>query len=121
VESGRGRRLELLLSPIFGSILVRKNWQALEEPDKVRSGSLWIGLSVLMALASMAVGFVGFVYIVIWYFAFQRPQATYIRERWGKSYARRGWLVPVLAGFGAWIGVVVVVFLVFFAIGAAAR
>ena len=107
----------LLFSPIFGSVLVRKNWQALGDADKARTGAIWLGVSILMLLVTIFAGVLGFLYIIVWYFLWQRPQAQYISERWGKDYPRKGWGIPLLAALGVYIAVVVVLTLVVVAIG----
>jgi len=107
----------LLFTPVFGSILVRKNWKAIGDEDKVRQGAIWLGASIVMLLATIFIGILGFFYIIVWYFAWQRPQAQFIRERWGKDYPRKGWIVPLLAALGIYIAVVVVLTMVIMALG----
>ena len=107
----------LLFTPVFGSILVRKNWKAIGDEDKVRQGAIWLGASIVMLLATIFIGILGFFYIIVWYFAWQRPQAQFIRERWGKDYPRKGWIVPLLAALGIYIAVVVVLTMVIMTLG----
>jgi len=107
----------LLFTPVFGSILVRKNWKAIGDEDKARQGAIWLGASIVILLATIFIGILGFFYIIVWYFAWQRPQAQFIRERWGKDYPRRGWIVPLLAALGIYIAVVVVLTMVIMALG----
>ena len=97
----------LLLTPIFGSVLVRKNWKAIGDDAKARTGTIWIVVSVLALFLAALFGLAGFLYIIVWYFAWQRPQTQYIRERWGKDYPRKGWAVPLLIGVGVYVGLVV--------------
>ena len=106
----------LLFTPVFGSILVRKNWKAIGDEDKVRQGAIWLGASIVMLLATIFIGILGFFYIIVWYFAWQRPQAQFIRERWGKDYPRKGWSVALLAALGIYIAVVVVLTMVIMAL-----
>lgn len=105
----------VFLTPVFGSILVLRNWQALDESPKAGLARLWLGISLLMALlqfsapalfpaSTLAINVILFAYLIIWYFAWQRPQTRYVKERWGTEYNRRAWLVPVLVGL---VGVVV--------------
>ena len=107
----------LLFTPVFGSILVRKNWKAIGDEDRARQGTIWLGVSIVMLLATLFTGILGFLYIIVWYFAWQRPQAQFIRERWGKDYPRKGWIVPLLAALGIYIAVVVVLTMVIMALG----
>lgn len=96
----------LLLTPVFGSVLVRKNWRALGDESKVRTGTVWIVVSVLMLFVAVVFGLGGFLYIIVWYFAWQRQQTQYIKERWGKDYPRRGWGIPLLVGVLVYLGIV---------------
>ncbi|QJR11479.1 hypothetical protein DSM104443_02556 [Usitatibacter rugosus] len=101
----------IVLSPIFGSVLVMKNYQALGEADLARTARNWMYGSIFMLFVTAFVGgAAGLVWIVIWYMMFQRKQTHYIRERWGKDYPKRGWLVPLLIGFGAlvaaWVAII---------------
>jgi hypothetical protein len=100
----------LLLSPIFGSVLVRKNWETLGEKQKVRTGTIWIVVSVLMFLVGFFFGFpiamISLPYIIVWYFAFQRPQSVYVKERWGSEYPRRGWSLPLIATVVIYFGMI---------------
>ena len=107
----------LLLTPIFGSILVRKNWRAIGDEAKARTGMVWIVASVLMLIPSIAFSLGPFIYIIVWYLAWQRPQAQYIKQRWGKDYPRKGWGMPLLWAVLIYVGAVVVLAVVFVAIG----
>lgn len=100
----------LLFTPIFGSILLLKNWRAIGLEDKVRSARIWLIASVVMLIPVMLIGFVGLVYIIVWYFAWQKPQATFVRERWGTDYPRKSWAQPLLIAFACWFVVVLVLF-----------
>ena len=111
----------VFLSPIFGSILVRENWKALDEPGKARAGAYWIAASIVMAILAAFIGLLGFAYLIIWYFAWQKPQAVHIRERWGSAYPRRGWAAPVFIALGVWVLVVMAVYLSMSAFFAASR
>ena len=53
----------------------------------------------------------------MWYFAFQRQQTLYVKERWGKTYPRKGWLVPLVAALFGWILVWLALVMVFAMIG----
>jgi len=91
----------LLFSPIFGSVLVMKNYQALGEEALARSARNWMIGSIFMLFVTAFVGGAGFGWIIVWYYMLQRKQTQYIRERWGKDYPRRGWGVPLLIAVGA--------------------
>jgi hypothetical protein len=87
----------LLITPVFGSVLVRKNWQAIGDEAKVRTGTVWIAVSILLFAAVMIVPFGGLLwlpYIIVWYFAWQRPQRNIASAR--RDYPRKGWGAPLL-------------------------
>lgn len=110
----------VLLTPAFGSILLLKNWHALGDESKIRTGRIWLGVSALMALCQFALPLVPavpqiihmpvqLIYLIVWYFAWQKPQTTYVQARWGTRYRRRGWSIPLLLGIGCWITVLIVI------------
>ena len=100
----------LIFNPVFGSILVLMNWQALGEKEKIRSAQIWLVVSIVVMLLVLFFvpgdfrGVVMFVYLLIWYFAAAKPQARYFKERWGTAYPRRSWLWPLLIAFGILFG-----------------
>jgi hypothetical protein len=102
----------LLFTPIFGSILLLENWRAIGMDDKVKAARWWLIASALMFIPTMILGAVGFIYLIVWYFAWQKPQARFVTERWGSGYPRKSWGKPLLIGFGCWLGFLFLVFLV---------
>ena len=106
----------LFFTPIFGSILVLRNWQALGVKEKIRSAQLWLIASIIMVVVQFLVSApLLFVYLVIWYFASAKSQAKYVREKWGKEYPRKSWLWPLLIGFGTVLAIFVFIFVISFA------
>jgi hypothetical protein len=104
----------LLFSPIFGAYLHMKNWQALGRPEKAAQCKNWvvglIGFFVLAAVAPFLIKnvalveglgrFGGFALLITWYYSIGKSQQTYVFGRFGKTYPRRGWTMPLLAGVG---------------------
>ena len=98
----------LLFSPVFGAFLQMKNWQALDEPHKAATAKMWAWL-IFVAIAALGLfGSVlpsqalngldrsaGIALLLAWYFANGREQAAYVKERFGKTYPRRGWARPI--------------------------
>ena len=80
--------------------------------DKVRSARWWLIASILMLVPTMIFGAVGFLYLIVWYFAWQKPQATFVKESWGDEYPRKSWAQPLLIAFCCWFGVIFLVFAV---------
>jgi len=106
----------LFFTPIFGSILVLRNWQALGAKEKIRGAQLWLIASIIMVVVQFLVSApLLFVYLVIWYFASAKSQAKYVREKWGKEYPRKSWLWPLLIGFGTVLAIFVFIFVISFA------
>jgi len=89
----------LLFTPIFGSILLLKNWQALGDKENISKAKMWLLLSIVMIVPTFLIPMFGLVYIIIWYYAWQSKQTKYIKDRWGKKYNKKSWLIPLLIGF----------------------
>lgn len=90
----------LLLTPVFGSAMVWMNWKALGESSRAQIALLWLAVTVLALFLIATVNGFGLIYLIIWYFGCQRPQTKYVKARWGDSYPRKSWLVPVLGTIG---------------------
>ncbi len=102
----------LLFTPIFGSYLNTKNWRELGETSRARSSHIWFWLSILIVIIGLflpagAAG-VGFVYLIVWYFAAGRKQAKFIKEKYGSDYNRRSWVKPLLVAVALIIGFFIV-------------
>jgi hypothetical protein len=93
----------LFITPVFGSALVLKNWQSIGDESRAKTARVWLMVSIIATLCYMFLPFLGLCYIVIWYFAWQRKQTKYIKERWGKDYPRKSWSVPLLLGIGGFM------------------
>ncbi|HEX2828158.1 MAG TPA: hypothetical protein VHP37_17520 [Burkholderiales bacterium] len=102
----------LLFTPVFGSVLLLKNWREIGADDKVRSARIWLVVSIVIMVPALVVGLIGFVYLMVGYFASQKPQATFVKERWGDDYPRKPWGAPLLIAFGCWLAVAVALVLV---------
>lgn len=108
----------LIFTPAFGAYLQMLNWRALGESEKAASSQNWfyIGLGMLLVYFLMAVlisdpkaadGAVrglGFLFLLVWYFSSGRAQGKYVKEKFGKTYARKPWGRALLIGFGAIVG-----------------
>ena len=108
----------LLFSPAFGAFLHMKNWEDLGEPEKAAAAKVWVIVSLVLllclpVLAVLVPGFsglqnisrlFGLVLLISWYSTSGRPQARYVKERFGKNYPRKGWGKPLLIAFVAVVG-----------------
>ena len=81
----------LLLSPVFGSVLLMKNWQAIGDEQQALKARTWLLFSLVSLVIGVFLRWWPLVYIIIWYLNFQRNQTAYVQERWGNGYPRKGW------------------------------
>ena len=111
----------LLLTPVFGAYLHMKNWEALGHPDKAATSKKWVIGSALALVGLMIVSVLapesqdslmnaisrpaGLGLILAWYYSIGKSQQTYVAERFGKDYPRRGWIVPILISLGVMLGI----------------
>jgi len=103
----------LLLTPAFGALLHMLNWRELGEEGKAGAAKGWFIASLVMlvvylvfAIAQPALDmrYLGFAYLLTWYFAAARGQARYVKDRFGNDYPRKGWGKPLLLGVAAFVG-----------------
>ncbi|WAU72373.1 zinc ribbon domain-containing protein [Acinetobacter sp. TR11] len=100
----------LLFTPIFGSYLQMKNWQALGKLEDANTAKNWIIFTIIFILfINFATPFIwddiekvttisrglGFWYIIIWYFAYARKQPKYVKENLNDKYQKKSWLTPL--------------------------
>jgi uncharacterized protein len=113
----RAAGLSFLFTPAFGSYLQSSNWKSLGDNERAASSRAWFFIS-LIVLAAMAVvtalfagktasgndavrGVVnlgGFIYFAVWYYASGRQQVNYVKNTFGKQYAKKSMAKPVLVG-----------------------
>ena len=86
----------LLLSPVFGSIIISKNWKDLGERGKSNSSKVWVAVSVPAYILMYILPHAYTIYIIIWYFFQNRPQTKYLKKNFSGLYPKKGWLKPVL-------------------------
>lgn len=110
--------LSVMFTPAFGSYLQASNWRSLGQPEREATSKAWFYVSLLV-LAAMAAavcfaakaggdsdavrGFVnigGLIYFFIWYVASGRKQVSYVKDGFGKTYAKKSLVKPVLAALG---------------------
>jgi hypothetical protein len=91
----------LLFTPVFGAVLIARNWQALGEPKRASRARIWAWLAPPIVLVGGA-----FPLLIAWYFASNRPQARLVKQRWGSDYPRKPWAGALALGFAVWLGLV---------------
>jgi hypothetical protein len=111
----------LLFTPAFGALLHMLNWRALGEAKKAAVARGWFIASLVMLVVYVGLGLglsnpqladalgraTGIGFLIVWYFAAARGQAKTVTERFGKTYPRRGWTLPLLFAVLALVGYVV--------------
>lgn len=120
----------LLFTPAFGAFLHMLNWRALGDPAKAGAARTWFIVSMVMlalylVLAVLApsfdMRFIGFGYLLTWYFAAARGQAKYVKDKFGNDYPRNGWGLPLLLGIGGVFAYIVIAVILGLIVGLAAR
>src|SRR5438093_5798048 len=109
-----------LLSPAFGAYIHALNWMTLNEPERARSAKAWFYVSLVMTgiygllsvvgVDQQAVRYLALLYLVTWYFANGRPQARYVKEKYGKDYPRKPWGKPLLIAVALFVAYFVLAF-----------
>lgn len=121
----------LIFTPAFGAYLQMLNWRALGEPEKAASSQNWfyVGLGMLLVYVLMAVFMsdpkaadgatrgLSILFLLVWYFSSGRAQGKYVKEKFGKTYAKKPWGRALLIGVGAIVGYVIVAMVVGFVVG----
>ncbi len=124
----------LVFSPIFGAYLHMRNWQALGQADKAATSKNWIIAVIAFFVVSMGLSMAlpeskgldligrvgGFALLLGWYYSIGKSQQAYVLARYGKTYPRRGWLLPLLAALGSLLAFFAVLFVVALLTGASA-
>ena len=109
----------ILLSPIFGAVLHMKNWKALGYPEKERAACWWlignvallvsVGLLGLLAteplIPTASTRILPFSWVVGWYYlSGGHKQREFIISKYGSTYTRRSWFLPISLGLVVMIG-----------------
>lgn len=107
----------LVFTPVFGSYLLMRNWQALGQQRAALAARRWL-LASLAVLAlelfagavnrrlnggSPLVQWLALAWLGLWLLAAAAPQWQLVRRRFGRAYARRGWngALATAVAFGA--------------------
>ncbi|WP_420210180.1 lysozyme inhibitor LprI family protein [Burkholderia aenigmatica] len=121
--------LSVVLTPAFGSYLHASNWRILGQPERAAASKVWfyVSLLVLAAMGLVAIGLVGktdagkdairgavniggLVYFVVWYVLSGRKQVSYVKEQFGKTYAKKSLVKPLLVAFACVIAYAAAIF-----------
>jgi hypothetical protein len=125
---GAATAWSLLLTPTFGALLHMKNWQVLGDPERAASAKRWaigtaaftlsvMGLVMIVPESSgidLLIRACGLGVLLAWYYASGKAQVDLVKQRFGTTYPRRGWALPLVIGFGALVALLVTVFVIAF-------
>ena len=114
--------LAFFLTPIFGALILMKNWQAMGEPDKAQQAKMWAFGTVAFYVVLMLSGFflpdngainllsrgAGLGFFIAWYMMSCKDQKDVVAYRYGTSFIKRGWAKPALFAVGIYLALVVV-------------
>lgn len=121
----------LLFSPVFGSILHMKNWQAMGDEARAARSKRWAIGSIAFFVALVVLSVVlpdsqamdglsrlaGFALLIAWYYRLGKSQSAYVLARYGRDYPRKGWARPLGIAVGLFVAFIVVGGLIGFVIG----
>jgi hypothetical protein len=101
----------LLMSPIFSSILIAKNWLQLGNQKRATIARWWaagwialIAFTAIFPIWGPSVGLIGIVSaaslvtLVVWYYLVVGQQTSFVAKEYPSGYVHRGWLTPLIIG-----------------------
>jgi S1-C subfamily serine protease len=101
--------LPFLLSPVFGSFIVWRNWANMKRPRRATLASSWFWVSLtLVAVAVITTTKIPLwifgLFYVAWFIFSALPQIRYVRANFRKPYPKRKWFLPLAAGLAFYAG-----------------
>lgn len=119
----------LFLTPIFGAVLVSKNWKTLGEHKKARAAMAWIfpGIALILVL-TLTAPFLGsaidkspfaglsLLLLFFWFGLSQYPQTKYIKQRLNNKYVTKSEGGPVGIAIGIILLWILLLFFYIFAV-----
>ena len=97
-----------LFTPVFGTALALKNYQALGDERGVQQAWGWLIVSLLMLVLTGLFHKVAIPYLIVWYLAWQQKQIHAVKSVWGNSYPRRRWALALLFGLGCFMTLAII-------------
>ena len=97
------------LTPVWGSILLSKNWESLKNHEKAGKARMWgwVWLIIVIAfillpesVANIPTIFPFILLLIVWYYIVVKEQANYLKIT-EISYYKNAWLKPLLLGIGS--------------------
>ncbi|EIM39977.1 hypothetical protein HADU_03933 [Acinetobacter sp. HA] len=101
----------LLLTPLFGSYLQMKNWQAIGSTAEANNAKYWLIATIIFILfLSLGTPFIwddpyqlqtypkslGILYIFVWYFSFAKFQSDFVKKHLHNNYQKKSWGIPLI-------------------------
>lgn len=120
----------LLFTPLFGSLIHMKNWEAMGEKEKAATSRMWVYASLFfLALVVLSVLLpdsrkldvlfrgAGIGLLVGWYYSSGKAQNAFVLARFGHNYPRKGWAKPLLLALAAVVAFMVLAFILVLVFG----
>ncbi len=90
----------LFLTPLFGSVLIMKNWKALGYERQAQQAQLWGIVFLIYVLVAgyleISASRLSLLYLLIWYFFSVKKQVTYVEYELNYQYIKKSILMPVI-------------------------
>jgi len=107
----------ILFGAPLGSFLHARNWGSMGENGKKKRSLVWFWTTATLTAAAIifpvdkrVYGGVWLWSLILWYFISARAQAKYVRETYGSSYRRKGFVKPLLIALACYIAVGIISF-----------
>ncbi len=95
----------VLLSPVFGSYALMKNWQILGNESAAKRSKIWmivlVVLIVILSFLDVPAYGSALILLVVWLFCEQKPQVKYIKAHC-PAYQKKKWGKTVWIGIGVY-------------------
>jgi hypothetical protein len=100
---GAAGNLSIIFSPIFGALILSKNWKELNESGKAKFAMLWAYAGIILVIVSMFMDSaisLALPYLIIWYLVECRKQVKFIKQNLNNDYDKKSWGGAILKGIG---------------------
>ena len=94
----------LVFTPVFGSIIISKNWRRIGNTEEATYAKNWVYISLIAILGSIVLQFTSLagsigqflpiVFLLLWYFCSAKRQAKYLKNE-SVVYQKKSWFRPL--------------------------
>ena len=94
----------LVFTPVFGSIIISKNWRRIGNTEEATYAKNWVYISLIAILGSIVLQFTSLagsigqflpiVFLLLWYFCSAKRQAKYLKNE-SVVYQKKSWFKPL--------------------------